>query len=268
MIYVSRSCAAALAAALLLTLAASPARAGTAGCRLTLTLSTALGEIEMGLDERAAPEAVAFVRDLVEREPGFYAGLGFDHAQPHVALAVGQGPEAPAPTTPTRISAAALGLDERRVADAAEAMAVLQHELLPEFDRRRGRGEMPPRLAEWSERWLANHRSDFLVGVSRREIDRALGYVDHPGLASLAPTRGAVALWPVSPTASSPRLTIFLTDLPRRAGRWMVIGEVVRGLHVAEAIALRPLAAGPHHRAFHPADPVVIEAAVIGCPPR
>lgn len=255
----------------------SRADAPSTDCRRPVVrLETGLGTLELELDAATAPQAVTLVTRLLH-EPieasgeaagtlRYYEGLGFDYTRPHVLIAVGERPALPALSTPTRIDAVALGLDHRRLADAAEAMEVLQRELLPAYIHRRN--DATPRLAAWVERWRQDFEADFLVGVSRQAVNEALGHAYERGLPSLPPVRGAVALWPESPTVSTPRLAILLADLPERAGRWMVVGRVTRGFEVAEAISARPLVAEPANRSFRPVDPVRIDAAGVECRPE
>ena len=245
-----------------------------------LVLRTELGAIEIELVPEAAPTAVGWLVRLA-RGPlfhpdlaapagapvGFYDGLTFDFTRPHVELITETRRPAHLFTTETRIDAAALGLDRSLIADSAEAMSVLQQELLPEVIRHKKRGEVTPGLRAWADRWYEDRNPDFLVGVSHREVNEALGYAYEPGLASLAPERGTVALWPESPRRSTARLAIFLTDLPERTGRWMVVGRVIEGLGVAEAIASRPLAPGPLYSQHRPLDPVAIESTHVECRP-
>jgi cyclophilin family peptidyl-prolyl cis-trans isomerase len=257
--------------------------------RPVLVLRTVTGAIEVELVEEAAPEAVRWLVRLARgpiyhpeitateppesgdlaREVGFYDGLTFDFTRPHVEIAAESREPDDLFRTPTRIDARALGLDRSVIGDSAEAMSVLQTELLPEHVRNKKQGSVSPRLRNWIDRWYESQEADFLVGTSRREVAEALGYVYQEGLASLPPSRGAVALVPASPRWSSGRLSIFLTDLPDRAGRWMVVGRVVAGLEVAEEISARPLRSGPEYKSYRPADPVAIEDTEIEClPPR
>ena len=143
----------------------------------------------------------------------------------------------------------------------------MQRELLPEHVRNKRSRSDTPQLRSWIERWRATFEADFLLGVSRQRIDEALGYVYRAGLKSLPPARGAVALWPLSPTESSPRLAIFLTEVAEHTGRWMVIGHIVGGLETADAISSRPLVPAPGEQATEPVDPVVISGATVECRP-
>jgi cyclophilin family peptidyl-prolyl cis-trans isomerase len=252
--------------------------------RPVLVWTTERGRLELELFPEAAPRAVAFIArlargpiflpelfaagsDTAQRAEGigFYDGLSFEHSEPRVLISTGSRPPSELFSTPTCIDAAELGLDGKVIADAAEAMEVMQRELLPEIVRHKKVGGLTPQLQAWSERWKASYQADFLVGVSRRSIQEALGYVYQAGLASLPPRRGAVALRPLSATESSARVAILLADLPDRTGRWMVIGRVVHGLEVADAISLQPLVAEPGQRSSTPLRPIVINEATLEC---
>jgi len=70
-----------------------------------------------------------------------------------------------------------------------------------------------------------------------------------------------VALRPVSPTVASMRLSIAITDMPQRTGRWMVIGRVVEGMETAEEISIQKLKGQgtPEAKNLEPLEPVVID---------
>ena len=238
-----------------------------------LRLQTAAGAIVLRFDRAAAPEAVAA---LEQGDGSSFAGLAFDFERPHLELRLEPRPADADSTVELVDDAAALGLDRKRIADAGEAMDVLQFELLPAAQRaatrrkpepgpapeterenpgqqsgdlraeEEGRGEdeepATPRLAAWRERFEKDYDPSFLVGTSRQEVLEALGYHFHSGLDSKPPLRGAVALVPASPSRARLELSILLADHPTRLGKWLVVGRVVAGLDVAEAISLRPLA--------------------------
>ncbi len=238
-----------------------------------LRLETTAGAIVLRFDRAASPEAIAA---LEQGDGSSFAGLAFDFERPHLELRLEPRPADASSTVELVNDAAALGLDRSRIADAGEAMNVLQFELLPAAQRaatRRkpevetapeterespgqqsgdlraedndhGEAEEPatPRLAAWRERFEKDYDPSFLVGTSRQEILEALGYRFRPGLDSQPPLRGAVALVPASPTRARLELSILLADHPTRLGKWLVVGRVASGLDVAEAISLRPLA--------------------------
>lgn len=226
-----------------------------------LLLQTSLGTIEIELFPAAAPNAVKRLRQLVEEgrdAGGFYSRLSFDFTRPHVEILTAGRHGPAAVTIPTELDAESLGLDQLLVSDNAEAMAIVQRELLVEHRKKKKSGQISDRLGELLERWYEGHSAKFLIGMSRKEINEALGYEYQTGLRSRSAKRGAVLLQPVSPTVASVRLSILLTDMPSRTGRWMVIGEVVRGLDVAQAISVKPRVKD-RRRQYEPIEPVVIE---------
>ena len=255
-----------------------PAAAAPDPC---LRLETTTGAIVLRFDRAASPEAIAA---LEKGDGSSFAGLAFDFERPHLELRLAPRPADSDSTVELVNDAAALGLDRKRIADAGEAMDVLQFELLPAAQRaatRRkperenpgqqsgdlraedegdGEGEEPatPQLAAWRERFEKDYDPSFLVGTSRREILEALGYRFRSGLDSKPPLRGTVALVPASPTRARLELSILLADHPTRLGKWLVVGRVVAGLDVAEAISLRPLADARLDDG-RPRDPLVVQ---------
>lgn len=248
-----------------------------------LVLQTQEGAIAIELWPRAAPRSVARLARLAagpifdptlfeDREQasavGYFDGLAFDYTHPHVEIAL----EVRAPKRlfelPAEIDAEALGLHEKRIADAGEAMDLFQRELVVQL-RERGKdpSAVTPRLREWLTRFYENYDPSFLVGVSWKEINQALGYRYESGLESRPAVAGAVLLKAPTPGRSSLRLSILLADMPRRTGREVVVGRAARGLDLAQAISLRPLLVPPEvrDRRYRPADPVVVERARVIC---
>ncbi len=246
-----------------------------------LVITTNQGAIVARLIEQAAPRAVrrlvrlaagpVFAPELFagqDKTPavGYYDGLSFVYAQPHVEIGTGIRPPGELVEIETEIDAAALGLGQQLVEDAGKAMDVAQHELAPAYKRTVKSGKVHPRLKEWMDRLYESHDAAFLVGISQQQINEALGYVYQEGLASLPVTRGALMLRPLSPRVSSARLHIALVDLPQRTGRWMVVGHVVEGLENAQAISVGPLADPGVTRSRHrPLNPVPIESIRLDC---
>lgn len=269
----SRNSRATLAASAL-GLVAWPALATGAPC---LRLETAEGAILIELARDAAPSAVATIERLARgpiydlelvpraeaaRDAGYFDGLAFEYTRPHLELRLAVRSPAAAFTVEAELDAAALGLDRQKVADAGEAMERLQMELLPARQRPTAERRSTPRLEEWAERFESGgYDPSFLVGTSRQELLEAIGYRFRSGLASRPAVRGAVALVPASPTEALLSLTILLADHPRRTGRWVVVGRVVEGLELADAIASRPLAAA-ELRNYRPLLPVSVVSAV------
>ena len=145
-------------------------------------------------------------------------------------------------------------------------MGVLQRELLPAFARSGKTAEAGSPLAAWLETWYRTRDPGFLVGASRQAINEALGHRYELGLGSQPPLRGTVALQPASPTRSTANLAFLLSDMPSRSGRWMVIGQVIEGLDVVEAISLRPRAPGARgYKGFEPANPAAVVSTELRC---
>lgn len=246
-----------------------------------LVLDTAEGSIEVELFEAAAPATVQRLKHLAEGStfdpslvppaedgttPGFYDGLVFDFTRPHIEIVTSTREPSASFLFPNELDAETLGLDRQLVSSTAEAMTILQRELLVAHREKKKSGQIPDKLKRLLDQWFADYTPDFLIGVSRKEINEALGYVYQAGLESRSAVRGSVLLTPISPTHSSARLSILLVDIPERTGRWMVIGRVTRGLDVAEAISVRPRVRDLREE-FRPINPVVIDRARLVCVP-
>ena len=241
--------AALVAATVLLTAAAAPpGHAELDGVqRPELLITTERGQIVIQLLPAAAPQAVRHVIRLA-RGPlfdprligedgagvGFYDGLVFDHARPHLEIRTSSRSPEKLFLVDAEMDAEALGLDQQRILSVAEAMDVLQRELLVAHGEAKRRGVTRPLLQEWVDRWHDSYSAEFLVGESRMRVNQALGYSYREGLDSRPVTAGAVMLVPHSPTRATARLAIALEDMPERTGRWMVIGRVLEGLDVVD----------------------------------
>jgi hypothetical protein len=243
------------------------ARSAAADGGTCFRISTDLGAIDLRFDPAAAPIAIAEIRRLAETPPGGasagsrFDGLELGYARPRLELRLQAPPGAPA-AIEAELDATVLGLDRELVTDPGMAMNALQNELLPALRRPSSERRSTPTLEAWSRRFEVDHDPSFLVGKSRKELLEAIGYRYRTGVASRPATRGAVALVPVSPHEASLSLALLLSDLPSRTGRWVIVGEVVAGLELAEAISLRPLAV-PEARNFLPLQPVVVRQGQI-----
>jgi len=228
------------------------------GRRPFLILDTAEGSISIELFPKAAPSAVASLIRLVEGpiflpdltvnsrvgdEVGYYDGLVFDGAFRGTYISTALRPPSRAVLIETEIDAEALGLDQLKITASEEAMFVWQHELLPYQTTLPDDSLVPPILMGWLQTWSETFDAGFLIGVSRKEINEALGYSYRSGLDSRPVTRGAVSLEPSSPQWSTPGLSIALKRIPSQDGRRMVIGHVAEGLEIADRIATGRLSA-------------------------
>ena len=146
-------------------------------------------------------------------------------------------------------------------------MDTWQMRLLKFYYRGDKQRELPGMFPQWLQQWKETRSADFLIGVSEQEINEAMGYVYTSGQDSRQVVKGSVVLKPASASSVTPRLRIVLQDMPVETGRWMVIGQVVEGLELAEDISLRPLTTPSYikPRVFTPANPVVIETIRVEC---
>jgi len=246
-----------------------------------LVLATGEGRIVIELLQSATPDAVDRLIRLVDGPvfhpgivadhssadaAGYYDGLVFDLAYPRSSLATSMRPPADSILIQTQIDAEALGLDRRFIETGAESSHVWQFELFPHQAGLSSDDQLHPQMKEWLTLWGERHSADFLIGVSRKQINEALGYEYVAGLNSQKNTRGAVALDPFDATRSTPRLVIVLADAPQYDGRRMVVGRVVSGLEIADAISSRPLIPA---KAFknRPMVPVQIHDSIVECRP-
>ncbi len=234
-------------------------------------MDTSEGRIVIELDEWAAPATVRWLADLAvgsvaESNPtaGYYDGLTFDHTRPRIEIMTAERPLSEPLEFPKEVDAVALGLDQQRISSIQEAGVVLQMELFKSRHAGKRSEQLHPRLRQWLDQWRTSDSPEFLIGVSRQEINETLGYEYQRGLASRPITRGTVTLKPASLLTSSPRLNIALVDLPRRNGQWVAVGSVVEGLELADRVSFRPLVA-TKLQPFLPRSPVRIESVVFEC---
>lgn len=255
----------------------SPCPAG-AGVTPYLIMETAAGRIEIRLDPQAAPAAIERFLSVVRgpvfnetlfgsNEVGYYDGLTFAYTRPQIEIRTAERQPSGLIQIPVQIDAESLGLHEDKIADINQATDVMQFELLKDFSNSKESGKRTPQLDNLVAHWFNKFDAKNLIGVSRKEINEALGYLYTTGLPSRPVKRGAVALKPLSPKLAGMELTIALSDLDERTGRWMVIGEVVTGLDLADSISTQPLREPPHvrSRTYIPYEPVVIESARVTC---
>jgi cyclophilin family peptidyl-prolyl cis-trans isomerase len=212
-------------------------------------VSTERGDLTLVLDEAAAPQAVAAVRRAFASDA--YAGVAIGWVRPHTEIRT-QVPQGAIPMQ-SELDARALGLHEVRIEDAGAAMNAIHFELEPAFVRAGAKAS--PQLREWIGAWRQHFDAAFLVGVSRQQINEALGYRYREGYATRPARRGSVALVPDQPGSTTLALAILLRDQPKRDGAWVVIGQVESGLELAQSLSISPRL---HPKFFEPADPVRI----------
>jgi cyclophilin family peptidyl-prolyl cis-trans isomerase len=232
-----------------------------------LAISVAEGAIVAELFDSAAPEAVRRVAELVST--GYYDGLTFNYTKPHFEIITAERKAEDQLLIEKELDAVALGLDKITVESVDRAMDIFQFEIFPAFTDSK-KQPTTPRMKEWLEEWEQSTKADFLLGVSRQEINEALGYIYKGGYESRPVTKGAVALKPASRTHSTARINIVLSHQPERTGQLVVIGQVVERLDLADEISIRPLDVPPGFRSydFRPLNPVVIETVRFECRQR
>lgn len=216
---------------------------------LRVLVSTERGDLTLVLDEAAAPQALAALRQAFASDA--YAGVAIGWVRPHTEIRTGVPKDAV--LLPSELDARALGLHEMRIEDAGAAMNAIQFELEPAFVR--AGAEATPQLREWIGTWRQHFDAAFLVGVSRQQINEALGYRYREGYATRPARRGSVALVPDQPGSTTLALAILLRDQPKRDGAWVVIGQVESGLELAQSLSIAPRL---HPKFFEPKDPVRI----------
>jgi len=253
-----------------------PAAASAGQTDRVLELRTPEGSIDILLHHTAAPDAIEKLCNLVAgpifspgirsgREPteGYYEGLAFDHAVPGHEIATSIRPPARAILLPTQIDASALGLDRKHLPTSGKAMDFWQFEIMPEITRLKGKPEPGSILAQWLDLWKKTGNADFLLKISEKEINEGLGYEYEAGLESLPVRRGAVTLRPFDKKNSTPGLIIYLNDRPDLDGRQMVIGKIINGLDLCDAISRHPLTP-VHSEEFRPLVPTPILGTALG----
>ncbi len=227
---------------------------------------TDVGEIEIALAPDAAPKAVARLLQLVEADSeetgsteSHYSDTSVDYAWPLVEIGVAtKRAEADAVAIAQELDATSLGLDRQLVGDSGEAMDVWQFELSKADKLWKRDSSRPERYVDWLAEWEQQGSADFLIGESRKSLNEVLGYRYSTGLDSQPARRGAVYLKASSPTMASSGLVILLTDRPALDGRVTVVGQVTRGLEVADEISRRPVTVMGGKQTKIPADPVTV----------
>ena len=224
---------------------ASPASSGAQISQVVI--DTSHGRLTVELDTRSAPVATTAL--IAALEQGGYDNAQLNWIQPHVEIRI----EAPAGSKdyPSELNAVALRLDQQVITDAGKARNTIQRELEPAW-MKAGAGATA-QLNQWIQEWRKSFVPDFLIGITRTQINEALGYHYQLGVSSRPVRRGSVALVPAAPGRSTLALAIILRDQAARDGRWVVVGEVRSGLDIAEQIALEPRT---HPKLHQPLTPI------------
>jgi len=239
------------------------------------TITTEIGQIEIELHENYAPNTVRkivklingpiFNTELVGNSNdaiGYYEGLTFNYTKPHIEIITSERPPHKMIQLESEISAEALGLHKKLIRNKAQAMNVMQQTILKSAYRGDKHRIHHPLLQQWLAIWNKSYDPGFLIGVSDKEINLALGYNYTKDISSQPVLKGSIVLKPISKTLASPRISIILQDMPIRTGKWMVIGRVTKGLDIADKISLLPLNT-PRHiktRVYKPKKPIVIQS--------
>lgn len=229
-------------------------QATAAGGEIRAVLDTDQGQLTLMLDPAAAPVAIAALRQSFERQE--WTDVPIQWVRPHTEIRTGL-PGGALPLA-SELSAEALGLSAIRIEDPGAAMNAIQFELEPAFLR--AGAQASPQLREWIAAWRRDFDPGFLVGVTRLQINEALGYRYQPGHATRPARRGSVALVPDKPGSTTLALAILLRDQPKRDGCWVVIGRVESGLELVESLSLAPRL---HPKSFEPERPARITRAAI-----
>jgi len=173
-----------------------------------LVISTRYGPIEIELYDRAAPQAIRQLIRLIEgpifnpvlmgkdkqnSSVGYYDGLTFNLTKKHLEIVTAERVPAGHFVMETEIDADSLGLDRELIENKSEAMSVMQRELLVAHRKKKKKGGVSPQLSLWIKKFKETYNPDFLIGVSRKEINESLGYVYKKGLESKPVTKGSVA---------------------------------------------------------------------------
>ncbi len=213
-------------------LAAREVAPGRNGQATRLRIVTPEGPIVAVLYPEAAPRAIEALGRVG-------SGVGFEWASPHGEVRTGHLAELDG--VRAELNGESLGLHEDRIADAGEAMEVMQQEVLGRHGRDK-RTQPSARFRTWIEQWKATRRPDFLVGISRLELYEALGYRYDADVVTRPVVRGSVALRASTDATVQPQLVFSLVDRPEQTGRWVVVGHVVEGIDLIRQISVRPLA--------------------------
>lgn len=233
-------------------------RPGVSGAEFRVQFDTDQGPLLLVFDPASAPQAVAALRQSFAAED--WNGVPILWVRPHTEIRTGL-PRNALPLA-SELSAEPLGLGAIRIEDAGAAMNTIQFELEPAFAR--AGAAASTQLAAWIAEWRAHFDANFLVGMTRQQINEALGYRYAPGHATRPMRRGSVALVAAEPGSTSLALAILLRDQPRRDGCWVVVGRVESGLDLVDRLSIAPRL---HPKSFEPAQPARISRTSITSAP-
>lgn len=221
-----------------------------------IQLETARGDIFIELLPAEAPTNVARILALVRGEleiedpvngfsfqPRYYDGMRFYRVVPGFVIqtgaAVNHALGAPGEPLADEINADALGLDEEPIMFADGSF----NELLGVANREAFETQvLAPLYAELnigSAEVLENRQYqvlDRLQSLSVKELYQLQGYRYRTDIQTRPILRGTVALANRGPNSNSGEFFIALDDQPTLTGRYTVIGRVVEGMEVADAI--------------------------------
>lgn len=234
------------------------ARPRESAAEFRVQFDTDQGPLTLVFDPASAPRAVAALRQSFVA--GDWNGVPVLWVRPHTEIRTGL-PRGAVPLA-SELSAEPLGLGAVRIADAGSAMNTIQLELEPAFAR--AGAAASPQLAAWIAEWRAHFDAAFLIGVTRQQINQALGYRYAPGHATRPMRRGSVALVAAEPGSTTLALAILLRDQPKRDGCWVVVGRVESGLDLLDRLSIAPRL---HPKSFEPAQPARISRTSITSAP-
>ncbi len=249
-------------------------------------LHTNLGPITVELLADAAPLTVANFVDLAQgnkvwidpqtqqrKQEPYYDGLIFHRVIPNFMIQggdpLGTGRGGPGYKFPDEINADALGLDQTKAFEPSgaphpwlgiQSPQQLQQTLMPAIYRKVGVTDEASFNAKREE--VQAELTRILEKSSVKEFYELLGYQYTPGLPSVLPTRGMLAMANAGPNTNGSQFFINLADTPWLAGKHTVFGRVVEGMEVVDRIA--EVNTGPQNR---PTDPIVIRRVEIKASP-
>lgn len=224
--------------------------------RPLMQLSTSRGEIYLELLPDEAPNNVSHFMALAAGEieildpatntqfrPRYYDGMRFHRVLPNFVIQAGSPAYhslgAPGAVLADEINANALGLDRMPVlSDAGHFNPLLNITSKTDFDD----AILKPLYASLGILTLGdlkNRQNDVMQALRQLTVKRAYenqGYRYRTGMPSRPITRGVIALANQGPDSNGPEFFISLSEARGLTGKYTVIGQVVEGMEVADAI--------------------------------